>query len=80
MRKNHAPPPTLTHIPSFPSLSLRQKLVEKLKRERFRAIFDYLSRGEGGAAPAAAAAGAALGAPLNLLEVVQVGLCLLGLA
>jgi hypothetical protein len=37
-----------------------QKLVEKLKKERFRAVFDYLCRGEAEA-------------PLNLLEVVQVG-------
>lgn len=40
-----------------------QKLVDRLKRERFRAIFDYLRQG----APAPV---------LNLLEVVQVGLYL----
>lgn len=39
---------------------LPQRLVDRLKRERFRAIFDYLRRGS----PAPV---------LNLLETVQVG-------
>lgn len=52
-----------THGPHHAHASLvgcTQKLVDRLKRERFRAIFDYLRRG----APAPV---------LNLVEAVQVG-------
>ena len=59
---NYSSWPSLpTSLCKLPFWDLVQKLVEKLKRERFRAIFDYLGRGESDA-------------QLNLVEVVQVGI------